>query len=590
MTTVDTITRDRQSTSLDNLPEVLRSRSGQRPDDVAFVFLANGEDPKDTMTYRELDRAAARTAAMLEATGSDRDASVVLLYPPGLDFVRGLLGCMYARVIGAPVQVPTRTRSLERMRRIADDAGASTVLTCASVRDELIAKFAGSPPLDGLTLVATDDLPAQYPDSWSGPFPQPSDIALLQYTSGSTGDPKGVMVSHANFISNTMETDDLWPVEGHHAFMSWLPHFHDMGMLFGIVMPLWAGVPAYLMAPEAFVRRPSRWLEAISRFRATHSAAPSFAYDLCVGDAERNGVRPDLDLSSWRVAANGSEPVRWSTIQAFIGTFAGAGFDARAMCPGYGLAENTLKATGSRQDLEPTVLWVSSDALREDRVEPVDARDEQAIALVGNGISVAETRLRIVEPETRLPCPPGRVGEIWISGPCVAGGYWGRPAETIEVFQARIAGAEDEGGYLRTGDLGFQHGDELYVAGRRKDVIIRKGRNFYPQDIELTVERTESGLRPNCSAAFSVDDGTSERLVVVVEVDGRVLKSTGLAGLRQRIQAAVHEDQRLHVDEVAIVRRGTLPKTSSGKVQRRACRAQYLDGALTLAAPVGGTP
>jgi acyl-CoA synthetase (AMP-forming)/AMP-acid ligase II len=554
-----------------SLPEILRERGRSQPDDLAFVFLANGEDPGPTLTFRGLDEAARSTAAALHAAGVVGGRSALLVYPAGLDFVSSLMGCMYAGVAGAPVQVPSRLRGLERVRRIADDAHATVLLTVASVRDELLAKFGDSPLLDGLTLIATDELPPAAPEDWTDLTPLPDDIALLQYTSGSTGDPKGVMVSHANFLANAAETDELWPTGEDGVYVSWLPHFHDMGMLFGVIVPIFMGAPSYLMSPEAFIRRPGRWTEAISRFGGTHSAAPSFAYELCVREAREKGIEPGTDLSGWRVAANGAEPVRWSVVEDFTAAFAPAGFRPETMCPGYGLAENTLKATGSPGDRVPAVRWVSS-------VETVDPADPRAVALVGSGVPVPGTRIRIVSPGTLKAVEDGRVGEIWIGGPCVAGGYFGRAVETAEVFNARVAGEDRTAEYLRTGDLGFLHDGELYVAGRLKDVIIRKGRNFYPQDIELTVERTTEGLHPNCSAAFSVDDGTSERLVVIVEADGRVLKATGAQELSRRIEDAVHEGQRLIVDEVVITRRGSLPKTSSGKVQRRLTRIRYLDG------------
>ncbi|MFD4027515.1 fatty acyl-AMP ligase [Streptomyces sp. NPDC058576] len=582
MTTAHIVPPDRQDTATSTLPDQLRMRSREQPDDTAFVFLTSGEEPGDTLTYRQLDEAARSRAAALDAAGLT-GASALLVYPAGLEFVRSLLGCMYAGVTAAPVQVPSRERGLERMRRTADDAGASTVLTTADVRDDLRARFGDSPHLAGLTLVATDELPAGTgADRREWPA-DPGATALLQYTSGSTGDPKGVIVSHANFAANVAETEALWPTDPDGVFVSWLPHFHDMGMLFGAVMPVWSGRPAYLMAPEAFVRRPLRWLEAISRFRGTHAAAPSFAYEMCVRDARTGPGADGLDLSSWRVAVNGAEPVRWPVIQSFTRAFAPAGFPERAMCPGYGLAENTLKATGSRQDRPPTVLLVDPEALREDRIAVVGPGAEEALPLVGAGISVGETRIRVVDPVTGVARESGEVGEIWISGPCVAGGYYRRGKETQEVFGARIVGAESTGPFLRTGDLGFLHDDELFVTGRLKDVIIRKGRNFYPQDIELSVERTDSLLHPNCSAAFSVDDGTTERLVVVVEADGRALRRTDAATLSRRIGEAVHDGQRLHVDDVVVVRRGSLPKTSSGKVQRRACRMRYLEGSLDLA-------
>jgi long chain fatty acid CoA FadD26 len=561
------------------LVEALRLRAATRPDDTAFVFLHDGEEPAQSLTYGALDAAARQQAAGFTAAGlAGRNA--VLLYPSGLDFVRALLGCMYAGVAAAPVQVPHRLPGLQRLRGIADDAGARAVLTTAAVEAELRERFGDRPELAGLTLIRTDE-PAAEAGPWDGVLPVPADTALLQYTSGSTGDPKGVMVTHANFIANARETNDLWPCDPDATVVSWLPLFHDMGMLFGIILPLWAGPTSYLMSPEAFIRRPARWLEAISRFRGTHTAAPGFAYDLCVAAAEEGRIGPGLDLSSWRVAGNGAEPVRWRTIENFAAAFAPAGFDPRAMCPGYGLAENTLKATGDRADREPAALWVSHDALRDGLVRQVDVDAPGAVPLVGCGEPVGDTLVRIVDPATLTPLPDDRVGEIWINGPCVAAGYWGRPEASKETFWARTApGADDSREYLRTGDLGFLHGGTLYINGRLKDLVIRTGRNHYPQDIELSAETAVPGLRPNCAAAFSVDDGNTEKLAVVVEVDGRTLRETGSGRLRRLVREAVWDNHRLEADDVLLVRRGTLPKTSSGKIRRRACRQLYTDGSL----------
>jgi acyl-CoA synthetase (AMP-forming)/AMP-acid ligase II len=571
--------------------EVLRRRAARQPDRTAFVFLEDGEEPGEVLTYARLDRAAAERAAALRAAGL-AGGTAILLYPAGLEFVKTLLGCMYARVAGAPVQVPSRERGYERLRAIADDAGARAILADSSTLADLRARFAGSPHLDGLTLIATDALPAADPAAVEvGADPVgPDEIALLQYTSGSTGDPKGVMITHANFVANAAETDALWPCGEGAVFVSWLPHFHDMGMLGGIIIPLWAGAPSYLMAPASFVRRPGRWMQAISRFRGTHTAGPSFSYELCVREADKRGVPEGLDLSSWRMAANGAEPVRWRVVEEFTAAFGPAGFRPESMCPCYGLAENTLKATGNSYERRPVVLWVDPEALREDRVAPVAEEHPAALALVGSGVPVAGTRLRIVDPVSQNPVPDGGIGEVWISGPCVAAGYLDRPLESREVFRARPVGERGEGApaYLRTGDLGFQLEGELFITGRLKDLIIRKGRNFYPQDIEFVVEGAQSELGPNCAAAFSVDDGTAELLVVVVEAGARVFGEGGPEALRERIRTAVYEAQRLHVDDVVLVRRGALPKTSSGKVQRRRCRRQYLDGSLALIATADG--
>ncbi|MEU5692130.1 fatty acyl-AMP ligase [Actinosynnema sp. NPDC020468] len=568
-----------QRVGLRTLPDALRTRSEEQPDDVAYVFLHNGEEPRETLTYRGLDEGARSRAGALTALGA-AGGNAVLLYPSGLEFIHTLLGCMYAGVGAAPAQVPQHRNGIRRMRRIADDAGTTTVLTTAAVRQSLLEQFGDLPELAGLTFVDTAALPAT--DWEPGEGPGPDDVALLQYTSGSTGDPKGVVVTHANFLANVAETDELWPCEPDGTVVSWLPMFHDMGMLFGVVMPLWAGIPAYLMAPESFIRRPARWLEAIARFRATHSAAPNFAYELCVRAAAAGNTADVGDLSSWRVAANGAEPVRWQTIRDFLDTFAPNGLDPRAMCPGYGLAENTLKATGSRHDRATEPLWISAAALGEGRVEVV-GESAAATPAVSSGVAVSGTVVRIVDPVTHHACPPGSVGEIWIDGPCVAAGYWGRPERSEETFRARVVGLP--GAHLRTGDLGFTHDGELYVTGRLKDVIIRKGRNIYPQDVELSAETAAPGLHPNCAAAFSVDDGRAERLVVVVEADGRALRATPPAALAELVVAAVHADHRLRADEVLVVRRGALSKTSSGKVQRRACRKRYLEGDLVPVNP-----
>ncbi|MER5868011.1 fatty acyl-AMP ligase [Kitasatospora sp. NPDC002040] len=582
---MSTIGAEQWAGEVRSIPDALRLRSRLQPDQSAYVYLRNGEEPDGSLTYRQLDHAARVRAAHLTAAGA-AGQNVVLLYPSGLEFVRSLLGCMYAGVAGAPVQVPRRWQGLARLRRVADDAGTTTVLTTTEVKRELERSFADAPELAGLTLVDTESLPEGPADDWRYVSPPPGGTALLQYTSGSTGDPKGVVITHANFAANAAETDELWPCGDDARVISWLPLFHDMGLLFGVVLPLWAGVPSYMMEPEAFIRRPARWLEAVSRFRGTHAAAPSFAYELCVRAAQEGGVGTELDLSSWRVAANGAEPVRWQTVQAFTEAFAPIGFAARAMCPGYGLAENTLKVTGSPGDREPGVLLLSARGLHEGRAESLGEAAGEEVPLVSSGVPVPGTVVRIVDPATRLACADDRVGEIWVDGPCVGAGYRGRAEESEQTFRARIEG-EPAGTYLRTGDLGFLRDGELYVTGRLKDVIIRQGRNYYPQDIELSAESAVPGLHPNCSVAFSVPGDQAERLVVLVEADGRVLKSPGVRELRKRVRDAVWENQRLEADEILVVRRGALSRTSSGKVQRRLCRSRYTDGELAQAAVAG---
>lgn len=571
------------------LPELLRLRGERQPDDTAYVFLHNGEDPRESLTYGQLADAVDVRARWFAARGLSGQ-SAVLMYPSGLEFIAALLGCMGSKVAAAPVQVPHRLADVERIRRIAKDAGTSTLLTETSVRRELEDRFGDLEELLGLTVLDTAEPASAGGDAVRPTAPGLDDVALLQYTSGSTGDPKGVVVTHANFLANVAETEALWPCAPDGTVVNWLPLFHDMGMLFGIVMPLWAGIPSYLMAPAAFIRRPARWLEAIARFRGTHSAAPSFAYELCARTAAQGKAGGVGDLSSWRVAGNGAEPVRWQAISDFTEMFAPHGFRPEAMCPGYGLAENTLKVTGGDQNRAPTAVWLSATALREGRAEIVDAQAPGAVPVTSSGRTVPGTEVRIVDPGTFRGCPPDVIGEIWVNGPCVAAEYKGRPEASAETFHARTRDAdghpEDGRDYLRTGDLGFLHAGELHVTGRFKDLIIHQGRNYYPQDIELSAEKSTDGLHPNCAAAFAVEHDGKEHLVVVVETDGRTVHAHGTESLRERVVRAVHDHHRLTADTVLLVRRGAIPKTSSGKVQRRACRALYEQGDLAdLAAP-----
>jgi acyl-CoA synthetase (AMP-forming)/AMP-acid ligase II len=566
------------------LPTILARHAERTPDTVAYVYLRNGEEIGEQTTYAELHADVRTRAAALAGLSAGR-SSAVLMYPNGLEFIRAWLACTTAGIKGAPLQVPTRRQAVRRLRTVADDAGTTLVLTTREVRDEVLGDFAALEELEGLEFVATDE---QRAPAAGVALPEPalSDVALLQYTSGSTGVPKGVMVTHANFCANASEMDELWPFREDGSVVSWLPFFHDMGLLLGVVLPLWAGRPSYLMGPEAFVRRPARWLEALSRFGGTHAAAPNFAYDLCVRE---QGPRGPLDLSRWRVAINGAEPVRAHTVDEFTGRFAPYGFDPRAMCPGYGLAEYTLKISGSPLDAEPAPCVLDARALGVGKVAPVTEDTDGSVlttTVMSCGYTVGGTRVRIVDPHTLRAVGPDEVGEIWASGPCAAAGYIGREEESERTFRARIVGEEDEGPFLRTGDMGFVRGGELFVTGRFKDLIIVKGRNHYPQDLEHTVENSHPLLRPASAAAFAMDDGEQELVVVVVEGDSRVLTYAGADEVTTAVREALRRDHRIDVADVVLIRRGTLPKTTSGKVRRRSCREQYASGTLArLAAP-----
>ena len=559
-----------------SLVELLRSRAGEDPARRAYTFLLNGEEEEGHATYGELDRRARSIAARLQAHSAP-GARALLLYPPGLEYIAALFGCFYAGVTAVPAYPPRRNRADARLQSIVADCRPTLALTTRELLGDAERLCAHTPELAGLRWVATEDVPAEEAEGWRDPEARGDTLAFLQYTSGSTAAPKGVMVSHGNLLHNFALIEEFCGYTPQTRSVIWLPPYHDMGLIGGILQPLFTGYWAALFSPVAFIQRPARWLEAVSRYRATSSGGPNFAYELCVhavGPEERAG----LDLSHWEIAFNGAEPVRHETLRAFAESFAPCGFRESAFYPCYGLAEATLMVTGSRPAEPPVQRAVEPEALGEGLVRA--AAEEGSYRLVGSGRSAPSQRVLIVDPATLRECPSERVGEVWVAGPSVARGYWGRPEETAETFAAYEAGT-GEGPFLRTGDLGFLDGGELYITGRLKDLIVIRGRNHYPQDIEQTALRSHEGLRAGSGAAFSIEEGGEERLVVVQEVTRRAAR-LDVEEVAAAIRRAVAAEHGLQVHAVAVVRPGGVPKTSSGKVQRRACRALFLAGDLPL--------
>jgi acyl-CoA synthetase (AMP-forming)/AMP-acid ligase II len=557
------------------LIDLLRARAADTPDRVVFTFLRDGVTSAETLTFAELDRRARETAAWLQARCPEGERAL-LLYPPGLEFMVAFLGCVYAGLIAVPAY-PPRGRDIDpRIRAMAADAQAAAALTTAELLPRLTAMMREAGGFAGLRWGTSEEM-AGPADEWRHPRPAADTPAHLQYTSGSTATPKGVIVTHANLLRNLLDMDLGWRHEADSVLVSWLPHFHDMGLVYGLLGPIFTGMPCYLMPPVSFMQKPLRWLQAISTFKATHSVAPNFAYDLCV-----RKIKPDdlvgLDLSRWAVAVNGAEPIRLETQDRFSAAFGAAGLRDTVFCPGYGLAEATLKVTATPRGRGPVCLTVDGAALDRGRVTAVRPEDPSARTLVSCGMTAIDTDVVIVDPETRRRRDAGAVGEVWVAGSIVAAGYWNRPAETADTFGARLA--DEEGGpFLRTGDLGFLHGGELYIAGRLKDLIIVRGQNHYPQDIEQTVESIGPPLRSHGCAAFSVDADGEERLIVAQEIE-REARGADLPDLAGRIRQAVAEAHEVHVYDVVILRAGALPRTSSGKIRRQACRLAYADGSL----------
>jgi len=559
------------------LVDVCRRHAEDRSTRSAYRWLENGEDEGASLTFGELDRKARAIAARLQALGPE--APRVLVLHSGLDFVCAFLGCLYAGGAAVPVAVPRRHQRPDALLRIALDARVDAVLAPAAVRDAMEASGSVDGRLARVPWIATEAIDERDGSHWVAPAIEPDRIALLQYTSGSTGAPKGVAVTHANLLHNQAMIARAFGHSESTVFVGWLPLHHDMGLIGNVLQPLFLGIPCVLMAPESFVQKPVRWLEAITRYRATTSGAPNFAYDLCTRrvPAER---RATLDLESWRVAYNGAEPIQAETLERFAEAFGPCGFRYESFYPCYGMAEATLFVTGGLSDEPPAVATWEDSALKEHRASSALPGASDARRLVGCGRPWLGCRVEIVDPETLERCPPDRVGEIWLAGPSITSGYQNQPDLSAEVFGAELANGE--GPFLRTGDLGFLRGDQLFVTGRRKDLIIIRGRNHYPQDLERSVWASSPALRQGCGVAIGVDSGSEEQLVVVQEVReaGREEAAAAAPALESAIREAVSRHHGLRVHDVVLVPKGTIPKTSSGKLRRLEMRAAYLAGTL----------
>jgi acyl-CoA synthetase (AMP-forming)/AMP-acid ligase II len=566
----------------ESLAEILAWRSRHHPDRMAYAFLGDDGSEVARLTYGELDRWARGLACVLQESVSEGER-VLLLLPPGLDFVAGFFACLYAGSVAVPAYPPRLGRSQVRLRSVARDARPAAVLTSPAILAKAAGLIREVPELGSVRWLTTvDDLSAAT-DLWRAPRPDPGKVAFLQYTSGSTAEPKGVMVSHGNLLHNEEAMRQAFDQSEESVIVGWLPLYHDMGLIGNVLQTLYAGARCLLMSPLTFLKRPWRWLEAISRYGGTTSGGPNFAYDLCVRQADPARLA-ELDLSRWTVAFNGAEPVRAETQERFAATFAPCGFRSEAFYPCYGLAEGTLFVSGGSPVTAAVVETVQTAALERNRVVAA-AEEGEVRRLVGCGHAWAGQRIAVVDPESRLPVPPDTVGEVWVSGASVALGYWRRPEETERVFQGFLADSGD-GPFLRSGDLGFVRGGELFVTGRIKDLLIFRGRNLYPQDVEQTVERSHPALRPGCGAAFSVDSGGEERLVVVQEVERRAAAAAAEAveQIAAAVRGAVSEEHEVPLFDLVLLQAGTIPKTSSGKVRRHACRAAYLAGEMAVVA------
>ncbi|WKG05215.1 fatty acyl-AMP ligase [Mycolicibacterium sp. HK-90] len=557
------------------LVDLLRQRADTYRDKVAFSFSYNGDDENRTqLTYEELDRKARAIAATLQRLDARGERALVLCRP-GLDSIAGFFGCAYAGVVAVPVH----ERLAPRLSSVVPDAHARFALATAETQGKIKAAIDELAEGRDLQWVRTDEVSGQA-ESWAAPEIDPDAIAMVQYTSGSTTSPKGVALTHRNLLHNMESIRRVWNGDDTATSVFWLPSHHDMGLIGAILSMLYVGCTTHLMSPAAFVKRPMRWLEAISRHRATFTAAPNFAYDLCVehSTAEQRAV---LDLSSLATAMNGAEPVQAATLENFADAFAPAGFRPEALRPVYGLAEATLLVSGGSDAARPIVHHIDRTGLQEDRVVDVAAGHPSAVALVSCGRPHDDQQVVIVDPVTHRRCGTDEVGEIWIAGPSVGWGYWSRPDESKETFSAVLPDSS-AGPYLRTGDLGFLRSGELFITGRCKDLVVIRGGNYYPNDIERTVQGCHPVLVSGRGAVFAFTPGLEsvEQLVVVQEVHRDRDPAVELTGVAEAIRTAVTERFGVEPNSVALVEHLSIPTTSSGKIQRGRCRRQFLDGEI----------
>ncbi len=550
-----------------------------QPHDLAFGYLHEGDDDYTPLTNSELDRRARAVAAWLEDKGLVGQRAL-LLYPPGLDFIVAFFGCLYAGVTAVPVYPPRKNRSVFRVQAIADDCAAQVALTNTDVMERLEGPLEDAPSLKSLHWLDTNQIHEGAELDWIMPDIHGETLAFLQYTSGSTGTPKGVMLNHANLLHNSAQIGFAFENSRSGLGVFWLPSYHDMGLIGGILQPLYVGRPNILMSPMSFLQRPFKWLSAITRYGATVSGGPNFAYDLCVKKIKPEQVA-QLDLSTWKVAFNGAEPIRPETLDAFVEKFGPCGFRREAFYPCFGLAEATLIVTGGFMPCGPTQKFFDAELLKKGWAVEVGRDAPRAQEMVGNGTTFPDQVVAIVNPDTENICKDGEVGEIWARGPSMAQGYWGRPDFSDATFRATIKDL-GAGPFFRTGDLGFTWKGELYVSGRLKDMIIWHGVNIYPQDVETTIQKCHPQARKDGGAVFAVEKDGKEILVVVQEAERS--REPDLAGLVEAIRKSVSVQHELPLDYIVLIKHGSIPKTSSGKIQRHACREDFLAGTLSVVA------
>ena len=563
------------------ITSILDTRAEQTPNQLAYIFLKDGQNQESSIDYKTLQQESKAIADSLLSLCRQGDRAL-LLYPQGLEFITAFLGCLYAGIVAVPAYPPKRNQKMSRLLAIIEDSRPQIILTTSSLLEKIKSTLESFLDLSVTRLLVTDNVNNNQDFKLHLPRISGDTLAFLQYTSGSTGAPKGVMISHDNVAHNSAYIQKAFQLTGKSVSMTWLPSFHDMGLIDGIIQPLYTGFLGVVMSPESFLKNPILWLEAITKYQATHSGGPNLGYELCV-QRITSEQQEMLDLSSWITAYNGAEPIRRKTMENFINKFQSSGFQSRYFYPCYGMAEATLMISGGNIEDEPVYLNVQSESLENNQVVEAEKDSKNYQELVGCGHVWENMAVKIVDPESCLECDENQVGEIWVSGSSVAQGYWQQEEKTIATFQAKLADG-DQGNFLRTGDLGFRREGELFITGRIKDVIIIWGRNHYPQDIEYSVQQSHQALRLDSGAAFTIEVDNQDKLVIVQEVERTYLSKLNVNEVFSAIREAVALHHALQVYAIALIKPASILKTSSGKIQRQACRHAFLTNRLAIVA------
>ncbi|WDE09219.1 AMP-binding protein [Thalassomonas viridans] len=564
--------------------DYLHQNAVSKPNAVAFRFLSDTGHAVNELTCSELWHEAHAVAKFLTDI-AEPGSRIMLFYPPGLSYIKAFYGCLIAGMIAVPLYPPKKNSKSTRIVKVAQSCQARIALTNESELSAIRACWQqhNTSGLE-LTFHTTDQISAEATEELPVPEVDPSLPAFLQYTSGSTGSPKGVIITHGNIIGNVEHLTATSHTSEKDVFVNWLPLFHDLGLITAILWPVYLGAPSTLMAPATFVRNPVTWLKAITDYKGTMCGAPNFAYDLCCSNIKASAL-DELDLSSWRVAYNAAEPVNAKTLENFTAKFSRCGFTGNRFYPGYGMAEATVFITGGSDVEKPYVLKVNKQSLAEHQVKPAGTAELHSSRLVSCGSAALPHDVRIVNPESHCESPEGVVGEIWFSGPSVSPGYWGLEELSGQTFGQKIVDhPSSTHRYLRTGDLGAMWQGELYVTGRMKDLIILNGVNYYPQDIEESAVNAHEAIRHGYNAAFSLAEGEGEKLVVVTELERKFFRSVEADVVINAIRKQVFDDHQVHVDRVVLLKPNVIPKTSSGKIQRNQTRILLASGEIKVLA------